>query len=99
MTRSDSLHDKRPEIMGDLWRRLPTIVVLFTMTRPELKHRGVTAFLIETDRPGFERGKKEPKMGIRASATSEIIFDNYQCPVENRLGDEGEGFKIAMTGA
>jgi alkylation response protein AidB-like acyl-CoA dehydrogenase len=72
-------------------------IVLFTMTQPELKHKGVTAFLIETDNPGFERGKTEPKLGIRASATSEVIFDNYQCPVENRLGAEGEGFKIAMT--
>ena len=72
-------------------------IVLFTMTAPEKQHKGVTAFLIETDRPGFERGKKEPKLGIRASATSEIIFDNYQCPVEDRLGAEGEGFKIAMT--
>ncbi len=73
------------------------IIVLFTMTQPERKHRGVTAFIIETDRPGFERGKTEPKLGIRASATSEIIFDNYECPVENRLGEEGEGFKIAMS--
>lgn len=72
-------------------------IVLFTMTQPEKMHQGVTAFMIETDKPGFERGKKEPKMGIRASATSEIIFDNYECPVENRLGKEGEGFKIAMT--
>jgi alkylation response protein AidB-like acyl-CoA dehydrogenase len=73
------------------------IVVLFTMTQPEKLHGGVTAFLVETDKPGFERGKTEPKLGIRASATSEIIFDNYECPVENRLGNEGEGFKIAMT--
>ncbi len=72
-------------------------IVLFTMTQPEKKHKGVTAFLIETDQPGFVRGKKEPKLGIRASATSEIIFDNYECPVENRLGAEGDGFKIAMT--
>jgi len=72
-------------------------IVLFTMTQPEKAHRGVTAFIIETDKPGFIRGKKEPKLGIRASATSEIIFDNYECPVENRLGAEGEGFKIAMT--
>lgn len=72
-------------------------IVLFTMTQPELKHKGVTAFLIETDHAGFERGKTEPKLGIRASATSEIIFDSYECPVENRLGKEGEGFKIAMT--
>ena len=73
------------------------IVVLFTMTQPEKKHKGVTAFIIETDKPGFARGKKEPKLGIRASATSEIMFDNYECPVENRLGNEGDGFKIAMT--
>jgi alkylation response protein AidB-like acyl-CoA dehydrogenase len=72
-------------------------IVHFTLTQPEKGHRGVTAFMIETDQPGFERGKTEPKLGIRASATSEIIFDNYECPVENRLGAEGEGFKIAMT--
>lgn len=72
-------------------------IVLFTMTQPEKKHQGVTAFIIETDRPGFKRGKKEPKLGIRASATSEIFFEDYLCPVENRLGQEGEGFKIAMT--
>jgi alkylation response protein AidB-like acyl-CoA dehydrogenase len=72
-------------------------IVLFTMTEPEKKHRGVTAFLIETDKPGFARGKTEPKLGIRASATSEILFDDYQCPVENRLGKEGDGFKIAMS--
>ncbi len=72
-------------------------IILFTMTQPEKKHKGVTAFIIDTDRPGFARGKKEPKLGIRASATSEIIFDNYECPIENRLGAEGEGFKIAMT--
>ncbi len=72
-------------------------IVLFTMTEPEKKHRGVTAFMIDTAQPGFELGKTEPKLGIRASATSEIIFDNYQCPAEHRLGKEGEGFKIAMT--
>jgi alkylation response protein AidB-like acyl-CoA dehydrogenase len=72
------------------------IIVLFVMTDLEKKHRGVTAFIIETDKPGFELGKKEPKLGIRASATSEITFDNYLCPVANRLGEEGEGFKIAM---
>lgn len=72
-------------------------IVVFTMTQPEKKHRGVTAFLIETDQDGFERGKKEPKLGIRASATGEILFTDYKCPVENRLGGEGDGFKIAMT--
>jgi alkylation response protein AidB-like acyl-CoA dehydrogenase len=66
------------------------------MTAPEKKHRGITAFIIDTKRPGFIRGKKEPKLGIRASATSEIVFENYRAPVEDRLGEEGEGFKIAM---
>jgi alkylation response protein AidB-like acyl-CoA dehydrogenase len=72
-------------------------IVLFTMTDPEKKHRGVTAFIIDANQPGLVRGKKEPKLGIRASATSEIIYEDYKCPVENRLGEEGEGFKIAMT--
>jgi alkylation response protein AidB-like acyl-CoA dehydrogenase len=72
-------------------------IVVFMMTAPEKKHKGVSAFIIETDKPGFSRGKKEPKLGIRASATSEIMFEDYRCPVENRLGEEGEGFKIAMT--
>lgn len=72
-------------------------LVLFTMTAPEKKHKGVTAFLIDANQPGFIRGKKEPKLGIRASATSEIVYDNYECPVENVLGEVGEGFKIAMT--
>ncbi|HSH02106.1 MAG TPA: acyl-CoA dehydrogenase family protein [Anaerolineae bacterium] len=72
-------------------------IILFTMTAPEKGHKGISAFIIETDKAGFERGKTEPKLGIRASATSEIIFDDYECPVENRLGAEGEGFKIAMS--
>jgi alkylation response protein AidB-like acyl-CoA dehydrogenase len=72
-------------------------LVLFTMTDPAKKHRGVTAFLVEADRPGYVRGKKEPKLGIRASATSEIVFEDCRVPLENRLGAEGEGFKIAMA--
>jgi len=72
-------------------------VIVFMMTDPEKKHHGVSAFIAETDKPGFVRGKKEPKLGIRASATSEILFEDYQAPVENRLGDDGMGFKIAMT--
>src|SRR5512139_3382919 len=50
-------------------------VVLFTMTDPEKKHRGITAFLVDAHQPGFVHGKKEPKLGIRASATSEILFE------------------------
>ena len=72
-------------------------VVLFTMTDPEKKHRGITTFLIDASKPGYVRGKKEPKLGIRASATSEILFEDYRCPLEDRLGEEGDGFKIAMA--
>ena len=72
-------------------------VVLFTMTDAEQGHKGITAFLIDTDQDGFIRGKKEPKLGIRASATSELIFEDYACPIENVLGEVGQGFKIAMT--
>jgi alkylation response protein AidB-like acyl-CoA dehydrogenase len=72
-------------------------IILFTMTDPEKGNKGITAFLIDADKPGFIRGKKEPKLGIRASATSEIMYDNYEVPVENVLGKVGDGFKIAMT--
>ncbi len=72
-------------------------VLVFMMTDPEKGHRGITAFLTEVDKPGFNLGKPEPKLGIRASATSEIVYEDYRCPVANRLGEEGEGFKIAMT--
>jgi len=71
--------------------------VVFMMTDPEKKQKGVTAFLVDGKAPGLTRGKKEPKLGIRASATSELIFEDCRVPVENRLGAEGEGFKIAMT--
>lgn len=72
-------------------------IVLFTMTDPDKGHKGITAFLIDADQPGFIRGKKEPKLGIRASATSEIVYEDYAVPVENVLGKLGDGFKIAMT--
>lgn len=72
-------------------------IVLFAMTQPEKGHKGVTAFLVDSANAGFQRGKTEPKLGIRASATCEIILEDYICPVANRLGQEGEGFKIAMT--
>ena len=71
--------------------------VVFMMTDPEKKQKGVSAFLVEANSPGLTRGKKEPKLGIRASATSELIFEDCRVPKENLLGKEGEGFKIAMT--
>jgi alkylation response protein AidB-like acyl-CoA dehydrogenase len=72
-------------------------VVVFCLTEPEKKHHGISAFLVDAHSPGFIRGKKEPKLGIRASATSELVFENCEVPLENRLGEEGEGFKIAMA--
>jgi alkylation response protein AidB-like acyl-CoA dehydrogenase len=71
--------------------------VVFMMTAPEKKQKGMSAFLVEGNAPGLTRGKKEPKLGIRASATSELIFENCRVPAGNLLGKEGEGFKIAMT--
>ncbi len=71
--------------------------VVFMMTDPEKKQKGISAFLVPGDTPGLTRGKKEPKLGIRASATSELIFENCRIPAENLLGREGEGFKFAMT--
>jgi alkylation response protein AidB-like acyl-CoA dehydrogenase len=74
-------------------------ILLFAQTDPHAnpRHRGVSALLIDTDEPGISQGKTEPKLGIRASATCEIHFENYRCPAEHRLGREGEGFKIAMA--
>ncbi|MEJ2601729.1 MAG: acyl-CoA dehydrogenase family protein [Gammaproteobacteria bacterium] len=72
-------------------------VVLFAMTDPEQGAGGVSAFLIDTEEAGFTRGKTEPKLGIRASATCEIELTDYRCAAENRLGQEGEGFRIAMS--
>jgi alkylation response protein AidB-like acyl-CoA dehydrogenase len=71
--------------------------VVFMMTNPEQKQKGVSAFLVDGNTPGLTRGKKEPKLGIRASATSELIFENCHIPAQNILGKEGDGFKIAMT--
>jgi alkylation response protein AidB-like acyl-CoA dehydrogenase len=72
-------------------------MLLFAMTDPEAKSHGVTAFIVDCSQPGFHRGRVEPKLGIRASATCEIEFADCRVPVENRLGAEGQGFAIAMT--
>ncbi len=71
-------------------------IVLFAITTPGVGAKGVSAFIIDTEQAGFHRGKIEPKLGIRASATCEIEFSEYRCPVENLLGVEGQGFSIAM---
>lgn len=72
------------------------IYVVFALTDPEMKQRGTSAFIVESDTPGFSVGKKERKLGIRSSPTTEIMFEECRIPAENLLGAEGEGFKIAM---
>lgn len=71
-------------------------ILLFAMTDPEKHSRGITAFMVDTSRKGFGRGKTEPKLGIRASATCEIEFDDYVAQPDEVIGEEGHGFKIAM---
>ena len=73
------------------------IYIVFALTDPEAKHKGISAFIVEKDTEGFTTGKKEKKLGIRSSPTTELIFENCRIPKENLLGGEGEGFKIAMT--
>ncbi|MRG86232.1 acyl-CoA dehydrogenase [Salinibacillus xinjiangensis] len=72
------------------------IYVVFAKTDQDARHRGISAFIVEKDTPGFTFGKKEKKLGIRSSPTTELIFENCRVPKENMLGKEGEGFKIAM---
>jgi len=73
------------------------IALVFAATDKSLRHKGITAFVVEKDTPGFTVGKHEHKLGIRASSTVELVFEDCFVPEENRLGNEGEGFKIAIT--
>ena len=70
--------------------------VVFATTDKSLKHKGISAFIVPLDAEGFSLGAKEDKLGIRASSTSNLIFENVRIPKANLLGKEGEGFKIAM---
>ena len=72
------------------------LYAMFATVNPELGHGGITAFVIEGDSPGVFAGKKEKKMGMRASHTGDVVLQDVQVPLENRLGEEGEGFVIAM---
>ncbi|KWI55407.1 acyl-CoA dehydrogenase [Burkholderia pseudomultivorans] len=73
------------------------VAIVFAITDPEAGKRGISAFLVPTDTPGFIVGKPEKKMGIRASDTCPITFENCAIPEENLLGNRGEGLKIALS--
>ncbi|MBN1136897.1 MAG: acyl-CoA dehydrogenase family protein, partial [Anaerolineae bacterium] len=72
-------------------------IILFAMTDRSKGSRGISAFVVDTRLPGFKPGKVEPKLGIRASHTSELVFEDYRLPAWYRLGDEGAGFKVALS--
>src|SRR6516225_9196166 len=72
------------------------IFIVFANVNPEQGYKGITAFLVERDFPGFTVGKKEDKLGIRASSTCELILEDCRVPKENVLGEVGKGYKIAI---
>src|SRR6185436_18686998 len=77
--------------------RESTVALVFVQTDAAKAHRGISAFLIEKGTPGFLIPKVEDKLGLRASDTAEFVFEGCRVPAANRLGAEGEGFKIAMA--
>src|SRR5262249_29783168 len=72
------------------------LYLLFANANPSAGYKGVTAFLVEREFPGFQVGKKEDKLGLRASSTCELLLDNCRVPRENVLGEVGLGYKIAI---
>jgi alkylation response protein AidB-like acyl-CoA dehydrogenase len=72
------------------------LYTVFAKTDPEAGHAGISAFLVESDAPGFQVARLEPKMGISGSTTGELAFDDCRIPADSLLGEEGDGFKIAM---
>ena len=72
------------------------IFVVFANAAPESGYKGITAFIVERGTPGFSIGKKEVKLGIRASSTCEVILENVKIPKENLIGEYGKGYKIAI---
>jgi glutaryl-CoA dehydrogenase (non-decarboxylating) len=71
--------------------------LVFASIDRSLKHKGLTAFVIERGMEGFTTGTIHGKLGVRAGNTGELSFNNVRVPLENRIGEEGEGFKIAMS--
>src|SRR5271169_6644947 len=72
------------------------LFLVFANANPEAGHRGITCFLVERDFPGFQVGKKEDKLGIRASSTCELILDDCRVPMANVVGEVGKGYKVAI---
>ncbi len=72
------------------------VALIFASTNKSLKHKGITCFIVEKGTPGFSVGKIEHKLGINASGTAELVLQDVRIPASQRLGNEGEGFKIAM---
>ncbi len=72
-------------------------VIAYVNTHPEKGEKGITALVIEKGTPGFKAGKEEKKLGINATACSELIFTDCEVPVANRIGNEGEGYKVALS--
>jgi len=72
------------------------LYTVFAKTDPDAGHSGISAFVVEAETPGFEVARIEPKMGIKGSTTGELVFEDVRVPAANLLGEEGEGFKIAM---
>ena len=73
-----------------------SLYTVFAKTDPEAGHSGISAFVVESDTPGFAVARLEPKMGIAGSTTGELVFDGCRVPADNLLGEEGDGFRIAM---
>jgi alkylation response protein AidB-like acyl-CoA dehydrogenase len=73
-----------------------SVYTVFAKTDPSAGHSGISAFVVEADTPGFEVARLEPKMGIAGSTTGELVFEDCRVPTANLLGEEGEGFRIAM---
>jgi butyryl-CoA dehydrogenase len=72
------------------------IALVFATVDPELRHKGITAFIVPCDTPGYSHGPHEYKLGVNASGTTELAFQDMRVPASQRLGEEGDGFKIAM---
>ncbi len=96
------------KLVGDKWELNGTkhfitngaeadVCVVFASTDPSLKTKGISAFIVEKGTPGYKVGKLEHKLGIKATSTAELIFEDCAIPKENLLGDVGKGFKVALT--